>query len=67
MSECRRHPGVWTLWQLHDKGEKEGTYGLYCRACQEWCDECQAKLEAVTAVASPPQAVQQSRQGFPKS
>ncbi len=43
MPECRKHPGVWTLWQVHDEGSLEGTYANYCPACQQWCDGCPEK------------------------
>jgi hypothetical protein len=43
MAECRKHPGIWARLHIHDKGPKEGTYGLYCPApgCERFCDECE--------------------------
>jgi len=39
---------VWALWQMHDKGQLEGQYGLYCPQCQEWCETCPEKREQVS-------------------
>jgi len=36
MSECRKHPKIFTIKMLRDNGE----YSDWCPACREWCDEC---------------------------
>lgn len=47
MAACHKHPDVYAIRQLHDKGEKEGQYGLWCPACREWCDECEKKKATI--------------------